>query len=183
MNTMGPNTQQPQVTIQKTKRRFNGWKLAFIIIIVLLLAGLALVLTGYVTLQLKSANKSNTVATSSTVCDNNLVLTYNKAASYRLDSNNEYVIDQTKVSQIISDFSKNKASQNDPTCQTISLMDAIRQKDKAKATELYAAVKNLYDKGQYANSGLRTDGNYFVFESSVQAIGTDASNKEALNSD
>lgn len=145
---------------------------ASISIVLLLIVGaiVALVLTGRLTVAWKQPSEQAMVV-NKRVCTDDIVATYNSVSLYEpRGKSTEYTIDENGLKNLVAEVKNKPGYQNDPTCQTILLLAAVHDQDYKAAKNAYDAVKALHSKHMYADSNLATGGSLSSYETFIKEL-------------
>lgn len=122
-----------------------------------------------------NASKTTTV---SRVCDTELVNKYNDAM-YMIGRNgsSEPSIDEAGVKSVQSTIKSSDGYKDDATCQTLLFWIAIYNGDYPAARDAEVAVKQLHDKGQFADSNIRGNDAILTYDTVLYGISPEAKEK------
>ncbi len=112
------------------------------------------------------SSKSSAVA-----CGPDIVTKYNAAMFYRpRNGSNTASLDETGLKNLASEIKSKAKYATDPTCQTILFWTAVHDNNYKAANEAYKAVKSLHDKGEFADSNLRSNDSLFTYQGYLNSL-------------
>lgn len=108
---------------------------------------------------------------STIVCGSDIVDTFNDVMFFtQREGASEAGIDEDGVAELLATITAKSGYENDATCQTIRMMDAVRTGDAAVARSSYDAVVRLHAEHKFADSNLRGNQPLFVYEGLVSSL-------------
>lgn len=141
------------------------------ITVILIGAGIWLFATGRLVMTRDSTPQGS--GSSSAVCDDGVVNTYNKVYSYVLRNGFDvYNVDEAGLKSVVADVKSKSGYQNDPTCQTILFWAAIHSTDQKGAQDAYAAINRLHDEHRFADSNLQNSQPISTYKSVIDGLST-----------
>jgi hypothetical protein len=78
--------------------------------------------------------------------------------------------DEAGLKKLAAEIKTKAKYANDPTCQTILFWAAVQGDNYKAANEAYKAVKSLHDKGDFADSNLRSNEPLFTYEQYMNSL-------------
>ena len=136
---------------QNTSRKLppHAVRYGFIgLILLLLVSGLFLALTGRLAVSIKQPDQRMVVR--SEVCGEAIVARYNKAVSAVRPSDPT----PSEVTKLVKEFSAVKGYENDPTCLYIKFHTLLDKGTYAEANNIYQTMLKLANQGNFANTKL-----------------------------
>ena len=112
------------------------------------------------------------------VCGSDVVNKYNDAM-YMIGRNgsSEPSIDESGVKDVQNDVKRKTGYEKDATCQTLLFWIAIHNNDYPAAKTAAAAVKQLHDKGQFADNNIRGNDPILTYDTVLYGISPEAKEK------
>ena len=122
-----------------------------------------------------SDGKTNKTAS---VCGSDIVNKYNDAM-YMIGRNgsSEPSIDESGVKDVQNDVKRKTGYEKDATCQTLLFWIAIHNNDYSAAKIAATAVKELHDKGQFADNNIRGNDPILTYDTVLYGISPEAKEK------
>lgn len=144
-----------------------GSLVAAVVVIGLVIAAL----TGFLNISFKYPNER--IVVSPNVCPSTVVQQFNDALASRY-SDASQVSNTTAVRQVVDDFSKNKSSEQDPTCLFMKYRYAIMTNDHATAKTAVERLEQLATQGLYVNGRVKGLVGFSDMNQAVQLITPEA---------
>jgi hypothetical protein len=112
------------------------------------------------------------------VCGADIVNKYNDAM-YMIGRNGstEPSIDEAGVKDVQSEVKRKAKYEEDATCQTLLFWIAIQNNDYPAAKTAATAVKELHDKGQFADNNIRGNDPILTYDTVLYGISPEAKEK------
>ena len=124
--------------------------------------------------------KNDLILTNKTasVCGSDIVNKYNDAM-YMIGRNgsSEPSIDESGVKDVQSEVKRKTGYEKDATCQTLLFWIAIHNNDYSAAKIAATAVKELHDKGQFADNNIRGNDPILTYDPVLYGISPEAKEK------
>lgn len=112
------------------------------------------------------SSKSSDVA-----CGSDIVTQYNGAMFYRpRNGSNIPSLDEAGLKNLVTEIKGKTKYATDPTCQTILFWIAVHDNNYNAANDAYKAVKSLHDKGEFADSNLRSNDSLFTYQGYLNSL-------------
>ena len=156
------------ITSNRARRHvFRGMHLKYVLAVVLV--GLVIAAVGWLFSSghlVYVGSKSSAVA-----CGSDVVTKYNAAMFYRpRNGSNTPSLDEAGLKNLTSEIKSKAKYATDPTCQTILFWTAVHDNNYKAANEAYKAVKSLHDKGDFADSNLRSNDALFTYQGYLNSL-------------
>lgn len=152
-------------TKNKVRRR-SVWMWLAIALLLINVAAIGLVATGYV--QVSRGGSEDATAG---VCGQQMVSIYNDAFYYtKRDDSGEETLDEPAIKQLRADINATDGASEDPTCQAMLFWIAIHYNDQEAGQKALDRVNALHDSGQYSNNDLRIYEPRFLYGLSLEAL-------------
>jgi hypothetical protein len=108
---------------------------------------------------------------SAVVCRSDVVTKYNAVMFFRTrDGSSTPSLDEVGLKKLEADIKTKARYATDPTCQTILFWTAVHNDNYKAANEAYKAVKSLHEKGNFADSNLRSNEPLFTYETYMNSL-------------
>ena len=113
------------------------------------------------------------------VCGKEMVERYNTAFNYTDRGEGKGIaVDNEELNRISSEVESSNGFNDDPTCQSMVFWIAINSRDHDKASKTYEVLSKMHDDGKYADSNLRTNIPFFLYDSQLESIRSGRSDNE-----
>jgi hypothetical protein len=143
-------------------------KIILIVVMVLIFAVVGAVTWLFMSGKVALVYKQATPATTTIVCNTQIVDTFNEAMFFTRRAGASTVsIDEQGIKNLNAEIKAKAGYKSDPTCQTIIYLTAIYEEDYDGAKAAYEAVKELHDKNIFANNNIRGNQPLFTYEGSM----------------
>lgn len=159
---------QEQV-VQPPKKKWGKKRKIMVIVLaavaLLVIAAGILIYAGRLAVIIKEPHQKALLSVP--VCGDDIVEKYNDASLSEPKISGEYAMDKEALSNLVTEIQDKAYYQQDPTCQTILYWVALFDSDTNGIKNAYNEVRNLYNKGLYANSNIRTTQSLSTMEQTV----------------
>ncbi len=167
MNDMGTEDTVPETKVHKRTGKKNGWKWAFLSLVILIVGLSAAVIMKWIPLNFLGVTNTNTAR----VCSEDIVNRYNKLfVNERPDNLSDVDANNTAIKAIYAEIKARAGYESDPTCQTIIFWIALRDKDVDTASTSLARIRDLHSKSIFADSNLRIYVPLSNYEDNIEAV-------------